>query len=107
MVAREGQMSAMGLSELLGASTIYRWSRWRALRLDDPLQNTDLIHAAAFGDVIRSLMCDEGCQIIVPPHNLDGVDFPIRKCRRANLPARKVELSSLGPSGLRYNCRDC
>jgi hypothetical protein len=29
----EGQMSAMGLSVLLGASTVYRWSRWRALLL--------------------------------------------------------------------------
>jgi exonuclease SbcC len=103
----EGQMSAMGLSVLLGASTVYRWARWRALLLDDPLQNTDLIHAAAFGDVIRSLMLDQGFQVIVSTHDHDEADFLIRKCRRANLPVRKVELLSLGPSGLRYSCRDC
>jgi exonuclease SbcC len=103
----EGQMSAMGLSVLMGASTVYRWSRWRALLLDDPLQNTDLIHAAAFGDVIRSLMRDDAYQVILSTHNHDEADFLIRKCRRANLPVRKVELLSLGPSGLRYSYRDC
>lgn len=102
----EGQMSAMGLSVLLAASTVYRWSRWRALLLDDPLQNTDLIHAAAFGDVIRGLMCDEGYQVIVSTHNHDEADFLIRKCRRANLPVRKVELLSLGPEGVRYRTRE-
>jgi exonuclease SbcC len=102
----EGQMSAMGLSVLLGASTVYRWSRWRALLLDDPLQNTDLIHAAAFGDVIRSLMKDEGFQVIVSTHDYDEADFLTRKCRRANLPVRKLELVSLGPTGLRYNVRE-
>jgi len=102
----EGQMSAMGLSVLLGASTVYRWSRWRALLLDDPLQNTDLIHAAAFGDVIRSLMKDEGFQVIVSTHDHDEAEFLIRKCRRANLPVRKLELLGLGPSGVRYNLRD-
>lgn len=102
----EGQMSAMGLSVLLAASTVYRWSRWRALLLDDPLQNTDLIHAAAFGDVIRGLMCDEGYQVIVSTHNHDEADFLIRKCRRANLPVRKVELLSLGPEGVCYRTRE-
>jgi DNA repair exonuclease SbcCD ATPase subunit len=100
----EGQMSAMGLSVLLGASTTYRWSRWRALLLDDPLQNTDLIHAAAFGDVIRGLMKDDGFQVIVSSHDYDEADFLIRKCRRASLPVTKVELLSLGPSGVRYVC---
>jgi exonuclease SbcC len=99
-------MSAIGLSVLLGASTVYHWSRWRALLLDDPLQNTDLIHAAAFGDVIRSLMQDEGFQVIVSTHDYDEADFLIRKCRRANLPVRKLELLSLGPTGLRYNVRE-
>ncbi|MGZ0710068.1 AAA family ATPase [Coraliomargarita sp. W4R53] len=103
----EGQMSAMGLSVLLGASTVYRWSRWRALLLDDPLQDTDLIHAAAFGDVVRGLISDEGYQVILSTHSHDEADFLIRKCRRADLPVRKIELLSLGPSGLKYNCRDC
>lgn len=103
----EGQMSAMGLSVLLGASTVYSWSRWRALLMDDPLQNTDLIHAAAFGDVIRNLVVDQRYQIILSSHNLDEADYLIRKCRRAKLPVRKVELLSLGPAGVKYTYREC
>lgn len=102
----EGQASALGLSVLLGASTVYRWSSWRALLLDDPLQNTDLIHAAAFGDVIRSLMQDDGYQVIVSSHNPDETDFLLRKVRRAGLPVQRLELLSLSPDGVRYELRD-
>lgn len=102
----EGQASALGLSVLLGASTVYRWSAWRALLLDDPLQNTDLIHAAAFGDVIRSLMQDKCYQVILSTHNPDEADFLLRKVRRAGLPVQRLDLVSLSPDGVRYELRD-
>lgn len=102
----EGQASALGLSVLLGSSTVYRWSAWRALLLDDPLQNTDLIHAAAFGDIIRSLMQDDGYQVILSTHSSDEADFLLRKVRRAGLPVQCLELVSLSPDGVRYELRD-
>jgi exonuclease SbcC len=102
----EGQASALGLSVLLGASTVYPWSCWHALLLDDPLQNTDLIHAAAFGDVLRSLMKDDGYQVILSTHNPDEADFLLRKVRRAGLPVQRLELVSLGPEGVRYELRE-
>jgi hypothetical protein len=46
----------------------------------------------------QTLMRDEGYQVIVSTHNHDEADFLVRKCPRANLPVRKVELLSLGPS---------
>jgi DNA repair exonuclease SbcCD ATPase subunit len=98
----EGQTSALGLSVLFGASTVYRWSKWRALLLDDPLQNTDLIHAAAFADVIRGLIKDEGYQVLLSTHSMEEADFLHRKCRSADIPVGKVSLLSLGPSGVRY-----
>src|SRR5207253_618507 len=49
----EGQLAANGFSILCAASTAYPWSRWRSLLLDDPLQHNDIIHAAAFVDLMR------------------------------------------------------
>lgn len=101
----EGQMSALGLSVLFGASVEYRWSRWPALVLDDPLQNNDLIHAAAFIDVIRGLMIDQGFQIIVSTHDTHEADFIGRRCRRAGLPVQTCELLGPGPSGVRWKAK--
>ncbi|MGO7165046.1 hypothetical protein ACCS78_39130, partial [Rhizobium johnstonii] len=42
VVLSEGQLAANGFSILCAASTAYRWSRWRALLLDDPLQHNDI-----------------------------------------------------------------
>lgn len=99
----EGQSSALGLSVLLGASTVYRWSRWRALLLDDPLQSTDLIHAAAFADVVRGLISDEGYQVIVSTHSNDEADFLVRKCHSADIPVQQLSLLSLGAKGVQYS----
>jgi ABC-type taurine transport system ATPase subunit len=98
----EGQISALGLSVLCGASTIYRWSRWPALLLDDPFQNADLIHTAAFIDVIRSMMRENGFQVIISTHDLQQADFLARKCCKANLPVTRFELLGLGKDGVRY-----
>lgn len=98
----EGQQAVLGLSVLLGASTAYRWSRWRALLLDDPLQNADLVHATAFADVVRGLVRDEGYQIMISTHDYDEADFLERKCKAWNIPVQKITLLSLGPAGVRH-----
>ncbi len=101
----EGQASALGLCVLLGASTAYRWARWPALLLDDPLQNTDLIHAAAFVDIIRGLMKDSGYQMFVSTHDGQEADFLIRRCAQLDLPITRMDLLGLTPDGLRYKVR--
>lgn len=97
----EGQSAALGLSVLLGACIEYRWSQWPALLLDDPLQNTDLIHAAAFIDVIRGVMIDQKFQVIISTHNFEEADYITRKCRLARIPVNQIELLGLGPDGVR------
>jgi len=65
VVLSEGQLAANGFSILCAASTAYRWSSWPALLLDDPLQHNDIIHTAAFVDVMRNLVELENYQIIM------------------------------------------
>lgn len=98
----EGQMSALGLSVLLAASMEYRWSRWPALVLDDPMQNNDLIHVAALIDVVRGLMADNGFQIILSTHDAEEASYISRKCLNAGLPVHQCELLGPGPDGVRW-----
>ena len=101
----EGQASALGLCVLLGASTAYRWARWPALLLDDPLQNTDLIHAAAFVNIIRGLMKDSSYQIFVSTHDGQEADFLIRRCTQLGLPVTRMDFLGLTPEGVRYKTK--
>ncbi|WP_437923761.1 AAA family ATPase [Sorangium sp. So ce291] len=81
----EGQLSEVAMSLLLAMSTVYRWSRWRALLMDDPLQQNDIIHAAAFIDVLRNLVLEERYQVLVSTHDLSLADFMMRKLRSGNV----------------------
>ncbi|WP_170979445.1 AAA family ATPase [Roseomonas sp. HF4] len=101
LVLSEGQMAANGFSILCAASTAYRWSRWRALLLDDPLQHNDIIHAAAFVDVMRSLVELEGYQLIMSSHKRDEGEFIARKFDAAGLPCTVVELIGASKDGVR------
>lgn len=101
LVLSEGQMAANGFSILCAASTAYRWSRWRALLLDDPLQHNDIIHAAAFVDVMRNLVEFEGYQLIMSSHKRDEGEFIARKFDAANLPCTVVELIGASKDGVR------
>lgn len=98
----EGQLSALNLTVLLAASTAYRWSRWRALLLDDPLQQNDLIHAAAFLDVLRGLVKHEGYQVILSTHDVEHANFIDRKCRSAGIPVQRCWLLGGTENGVRY-----
>ncbi|MEJ1962221.1 MAG: AAA family ATPase [Gammaproteobacteria bacterium] len=101
LVLSEGQMAANGFSILCAASTAYRWSRWRALLLDDPLQHNDIIHAAAFVDVMRNLVELEGYQLIMSSHKRDEGEFIARKFDAAGLPCTVVELVGASKNGVR------
>ncbi|QQO12458.1 AAA family ATPase [Bradyrhizobium diazoefficiens] len=101
LVLSEGQMAANGFSILCAASTAYRWSRWRALLLDDPLQHNDIIHAAAFVDVMRNLVELEGYQLIMSSHKRDEGEFIARKFDAAGLPCTIVELIGASKDGVR------
>ena len=100
MILSEGQAGVKSLSYLLGASTAYPWSRWRALLLDDPFQYNDLIHKAAFLDVLRALIQDQGYQVLLSTHDLDEAQFIGRKCRNAGIGFHLCRLRTVGRDGV-------
>jgi DNA repair exonuclease SbcCD ATPase subunit len=96
LVLSEGQLAANGFSILCAASVAYRWSNWRALLLDDPLQHNDIIHAAAFADVMRNLVEFDGYQLLMSSHDRAEGEFLFRKFDAAGLPCTMVTFT--GPS---------
>jgi DNA repair exonuclease SbcCD ATPase subunit len=100
VVLSEGQLAANGFSILCAASTAYRWSRWRALLLDDPLQHNDIIHTAAFVDVMRNLVELEGYQLIMSSHDRAESDFIARKFDAAGLACTTVLLTAPSENGV-------
>jgi exonuclease SbcC len=96
----EGQLSALSVSALLAASTSFRWSRWRGLLMDDPLQHNDVIHASAFMDLMRQLVRRLDYQVIMSTHDSAEAAFLIRKCESAGIPLRVHEMQPPGDDGL-------
>jgi len=82
-------MAANEFSILCAVSTAYRWSRWRALLLDDPLQHNDIIHTAAFVDVMRNLVEEEKYQLVMSSHDRAESDFIGRKFDAGALVVRR------------------
>ncbi|WP_158617278.1 coiled-coil domain-containing protein, partial [Falsigemmobacter faecalis] len=108
LVLSEGQMAANGFSILCAASTAYPWSNWRALLLDDPLQHNDVIHAAAFVDLMRNLVEMRSYQLLMSTHDRAEGEFLARKFDAANLPCTVVALTAPSKDGVlfeapRYN----
>jgi DNA repair exonuclease SbcCD ATPase subunit len=100
VVLSEGQLAANGFSILCAASTAYPWSRWRALLLDDPLQHNDIIHTAAFVDVMRNMVELNGYQLIMSSHDRGESDFIARKFDAAGLPCITVLLTAPSDKGV-------
>jgi exonuclease SbcC len=100
----EGQLAAVSMSLLLGMSVAYRWSRWRGLLLDDPLQNNDIIHVSAFADVIRNLVQQQGYQIILSTHDSETSDFLYRKMRAADVPCTVCRFVAPSSTGVITEC---
>ncbi|MHC2722452.1 AAA family ATPase [Bradyrhizobium diazoefficiens] len=103
VVLSEGQLAANGFSILCAASTAYRWSRWRALLLDDPLQHNDIIHTAAFVDMMRNLVELEGYQLIMSSHDRAESEFIARKFDAAGLACTTVLLTAPSEAGVVYD----
>lgn len=108
LVLSEGQMAANGFSILCAASTAYPWSNWRALLLDDPLQHNDVIHAAAFVDLMRNLVEMQSYQLLMSTHDRAEGEFLARKFDAANLPCTIISLTAPSKEGVladapRYN----
>ncbi|MDR6772678.1 AAA family ATPase [Azospirillum sp. BE72] len=99
----EGQAGVKALSFLLAASTSHRWSRWRALLLDDPLQHNDLVHKAAVLDVLRPLIQAERYQVIMSTHDIEEARFIERKCRNAGIEFTMCRLDAIGRDGVSYS----
>lgn len=106
LILSEGQLAANGFSILCSASVSYPWSRWRALLLDDPLQHNDVIHSAAFTDVMRNLVELEGYQVLMSSHDRAETEFVERKFSAAGLPCTVVQLISAAPGGVSYEVRN-
>ena len=102
VVLSEGQLAANGFSILCAAGTAYPWSRWRALLLDDPLQHNDIIHTAAFVDVMRNMVELQGYQLIMSSHDRAESDFIMRKFDAAGLACSKVVLTAPSDKGVVY-----
>lgn len=103
VVLSEGQLAANGFSILCAASTAYQWSRWRALLLDDPLQHNDIIHTAAFVDVMRNMVELNGYQLIMSSHDRGESEFIARKFDAAGLPCATVLLTAPSDKGVVWN----
>lgn len=100
VVLSEGQLAANGFSILCAASTAYQWSRWRALLLDDPLQHNDIIHTAAFVDVMRNMVELNGYQLIMSSHDRGESEFIARKFDAAGLACATVLLTAPSDKGV-------
>lgn len=103
VILSEGQLAANGFSILCAASTAYPWSRWRALMLDDPLQHSDIIHGAAFVDLMRNLVEMRGYQLLMSSHDRSEAEFISRKFDAAGLPCKMIYLTSPSRSGVKYD----
>jgi hypothetical protein len=100
LVHSEGQMAALAVSMLCAANLTFPWSRWPGLILDDPLQHNDVIHAAAFADMLCNLIRAKGYQVFLSTHDLAQAEFLRRKFSAASVPCTTVHLLGRGPSGI-------
>lgn len=96
----EGQMSSLGVALLFSMSTAYKWSKWPALLLDDPLQHHDLIHTSAFVEVLRNIVRDEKYQIILSTHDEELADYMRRKMHAADILCTTCRYAGIGPNGV-------
>lgn len=81
----EGELAAVSLAAMLAAARKYRWSRWPALFLDDPIQHEDAIHQAAFADAIRNLIRYADYQVFITTHDRGKAEYLQRKMKSYKL----------------------
>jgi DNA repair exonuclease SbcCD ATPase subunit len=100
LVHSEGQMAALAVSMLCAANLSFPWCRWPALVMDDPLQHNDVIHAAAFADIMCNLVEVRKHQIFLSTHDIAQAEFLRRKFGSRNIPCTSVHLLGRGRDGL-------
>ncbi|WP_040308388.1 AAA family ATPase [Asticcacaulis biprosthecium] len=100
LVHSEGQMAALAVSMLCAANLSFPWCRWPALVMDDPLQHNDVIHAAAFADIMCNLVEARGHQVFLSTHDIAQAEFLRRKFSSRNIPCTSVHLLGRGRDGL-------
>ena len=100
LVHSEGQMAALAVSMLCAASLTFSWSRWPGLVLDDPLQHNDVIHTAAFADMLCNLIVARKYQVFLSTHDLAQAEFLRRKFVAAGVPCTTLHLLGLGSTGI-------
>ncbi|MBF0391212.1 MAG: AAA family ATPase [Alphaproteobacteria bacterium] len=105
-ILSEGQLASLALSFLMAASTTFRWSRWPALVLDDPLQHNDLVHLAAFTDLMRRLIEEERYQVILTTHDQAEAEYLFRRLRTVGQGATLCTLRGMGQDGVVWTTRD-
>lgn len=96
----EGQLAAVSLAQVIAMSTSWTWSRWPALLLDDPAQYNDIVHVAAFIDLVRNLILDRGYQVVISTHDAELATFFHRKLAAVSIPCRIVRFLAHSPSGV-------
>jgi ABC-type nitrate/sulfonate/bicarbonate transport system ATPase subunit len=68
--------------------------------MDDPLQHNDVIHAAAFADIMCNLVEVRKHQIFLSTHDIAQAEFLRRKFGSRNIPCTSVHLLGRGRDGL-------
>lgn len=79
----ESKLNALGLCMNI-ASNLKGGSPFSFLVIDDPVQSLDEGHAVQFVDVIRTLVEDEGRQVILLSHDHDWLKDVRKGCRTLN-----------------------
>ena len=92
----EGELAAIALAQLLSCHTAYPWSKWSALILDDPVQTHDVIHVAAFLDLLRNLVLERGTQVFFTTQDPDLAQWCRRKFDSAGVDCGVLRLSGPG-----------
>jgi hypothetical protein len=70
--------------------------------LDDPLQHNDIIHTAAFVDLMRNLVELQRYQLVISSHDRAEAEFIRRKFDAAGLPCSVIALTAPSKAGIRY-----
>jgi len=100
-ILSEGQMAAVTLAQLFSMSVAYGWSRWKSLLLDAPTQHNDLIHVAAFVEVIRNLVLSKKYQVVICTHDIEESDFIKRKLKASKINVIEHRFESHSVSGVK------
>ncbi len=91
-IASEAQMADLQLTFMLAMANKYRWTPWKALLLDDPVQHHDLVHASSVFDVLRDYIINFDYQVMMSTHDTMQANFFKRKLENEGVPSKIYQL---------------